>query len=94
MDLQKSIKASYVSTKNADFSSLLYHNLITIYTNTTKRLSLMHNLIPIFLQFTETGNPFRTKDVQLSVICAAYMHMSIIAGPVTVVNNQLTGYGR
>ena len=33
-------------------SSFLYHNVIT---NTTKCLSLMHNLMAILLQLTETG---------------------------------------
>ena len=45
----------------------------------------------ILLQSTEMGYPFRTKDIQLGVICA---DMVDFAGLVTVVNNQLTGYGR
>ena len=28
-----------------------------------------HNLMVILLQFTEIGYPFRTRDIQLSVIC-------------------------
>ena len=44
----------------------------------------MHNLMAIFLQFTETGYPLRTKDIQLSEILA---HMVDFAGQVTVVNN-------
>ena len=57
---------SYVSTKISDLSYLLYHNIITIYTNTTKQLLLMHNLMAILLQFTEMGYSFRTKDIELS----------------------------
>ena len=37
------VKIKHVSTKNADFLSLLYHNLTTIYSNRTKSLPLLHH---------------------------------------------------
>ena len=37
------------------FSFLLYHNLITIYTTTTKSSSLLQNIIGYLLQLTELG---------------------------------------
>ena len=72
--------AMMVSTKVADVMSLLYYNVITVYTNINriKHLSLMHNLMAILLQFTETGYPFRPKDMQLSVI---YTHMVDFCNP-------------
>ena len=36
-----------------DFPTLLYHNLQTIYTNTTKCLPLLQNLMGFLLQFTQ-----------------------------------------
>ena len=54
---------SFVSTKIADFLSFFnLTQLITIYTNITKCLSLMHNLMATLLQFIETGYPFKTKN--------------------------------
>ena len=49
-------KINHESAKNiANFSSLLYHNLMTIHTNITKCLLLMQNLMGFLLQFTEMG---------------------------------------
>ena len=49
-------RINHVSTKNV---TLLYHNLISIYTITVKSLPLAQNLISIFQQFTETGYYFQ-----------------------------------
>ena len=48
-------KIDHLSTKNAHFSYMHHHNLITIFTNTLKSFSLLRNLIGfLLLQFTET----------------------------------------
>ena len=45
---------NYVSAKKvADFLCLLFYDLITIYANTTKCLSLLQNLMCYLLQVTE-----------------------------------------
>ena len=46
-------KSTMLVQKFADFSSLHYHNLVTIYTSTTKCLLAMQNLMGFLLQFTE-----------------------------------------
>ena len=51
----KPARIIHVSAKIADFLSLLYYNLITIYTNQIKCLLLVQNLIGFLLQLTETG---------------------------------------
>ena len=49
-------KIDHVSTKNLQFlACLLYHNLITIYTTTTKSSSLLQNSMGVLLQLTEMG---------------------------------------
>ena len=49
-------KIDHVSTKNRLFlACLLYHNLITIYTTTTKSSSLLQNLMAFLLQLMEMG---------------------------------------
>ena len=49
-------KIDHVSTKNHRFLvCLLYHNLKTIYTTTTKSSSLLQNLMGFLLQLTEMG---------------------------------------
>ena len=51
-----SARIDHLSTKNHWFlARLLYHNLITIYTTTTKSLSLLQNLMGFLLQLTEMG---------------------------------------
>ena len=37
------------------FLHLLYHNVLTIYTNATIYLSMLQNLMGFLLQFTEMG---------------------------------------
>ena len=50
-------KSTIWAQKNHRFLSfLLYHNLITIYTTTTKSSSLLQNLMCIFLQLAEMGH--------------------------------------
>ena len=44
----KPVKIFHMRTKIADFLSLLYHNLRTIYINKTKSLSLLQNLMGFF----------------------------------------------
>ena len=49
-------KIDHVSAKNWQFlACLLYHNLVTIYTTTTKSSSLLQNLMGFLLQLTEMG---------------------------------------
>ena len=50
-------KIDHVSTKKDHrfLTCLLYHNLKTIYTTTTKSLSLLQNLMGFLLQLTEMG---------------------------------------
>ena len=43
----------HVSAKIANFLSLLYHNLISIYMTTTKSSSLLQNLMGFLLQLME-----------------------------------------
>ena len=46
-------KINHLSTKNANFLPLLYHNIITIYTIATKSTSLLQNLMRFLLQLME-----------------------------------------
>ena len=49
-------KINHVSAKKSPiFSFLLYHNLRTIYSNKTKSVSLMQNLMGFLPKFTELG---------------------------------------
>ena len=49
-------KINHLSAKNCRFLlSLLYHDLITIYTTATKSLSLLQNLMDLLLQLAEMG---------------------------------------
>ena len=47
------MKIEHLSTKIANFLSLLNHNLITIYTTPTKSSSLLQNLMGFLLQLME-----------------------------------------
>ena len=50
------VKIDHVSAKNCQFlACFLYHNLITIYTTTTKSSSLLQNLMGFLLQIMEIG---------------------------------------
>ena len=49
-------KINHLSAKTSPiFAFLLYHNLITVYSTTTKPSSLLQNLMGFLLQFTEMG---------------------------------------
>ena len=51
----KPAKINHLSTIIADFLFLYYRNLMTVYTTTTKSLSLLDNLTDFLLQLTEMG---------------------------------------
>ena len=51
----KSTKIDHLSTKYCQFFALFYHNLISIYTTTTKSSPLLYNLTGILQQHTEMG---------------------------------------
>ena len=53
----------HMGTKIADFL-FVYHNVAKYYLcQHNKTFIIMHNLMAILLQLTETGNPFRTKNI-------------------------------
>ena len=61
-------KIDHLSTKNFQFlACLLYHNLITIYTITTKSLSLLQNLMGFLLQLMEMDSAFGMKDISENI---------------------------
>ena len=64
------VKINHVSAKNLlIFSSLLYHNLLTIYANNIKSLLLPQNLM-VFLHTT-----FRAEDISENITwCILHSH--------------------
>ena len=53
--------------KKFHFSSLLYHNLITIYTTGTKCSSLLQNLMGFLFQLRKWKTTFQTKDISKNI---------------------------
>ena len=63
--------------------SLLYHSLITFYTNTTKCILLMQNLMGFLLKFTGTKNYNHSLRYQQKCnLVQLILTLLIIAGPV------------
>ena len=62
------VRINHVSAKNANFLSLLYHNLLATYINEPKSLPLLQKLMGFLLQFTNRIlRTFRTKDVSKNI---------------------------
>ena len=69
-------KINHLSAKNHWFcSSLVYHNMITIYTTAIKSSSLMQNLMGCLLQLMEIDTTFWTEDISGNITqCNMHSH--------------------
>ena len=68
-------RIDHVSTKMSIFSYLLHHNLIACYTNTTKSLSLLENVVGFLLQFMEIEYSLGTEDISKNTTqCNLHSH--------------------
>ena len=89
-------KLTMWAQKITDFLYLLYHNLITTYTNTRKPSPLLQSLMSFLLQFTERHTTLGTKDISKNTtqcdlhldgwFLQAWSHMQML-------NKQATLYG-
>ena len=70
------VKIDHLSTKDHRFcSSLLYDNLITIYTTIPKSSSLLLNLISFFCNLQKWDNMFWTEDISKDITqCHFHSH--------------------
>ena len=63
------------SKKLPIISSLLYHNLRNIHTNTIKSLSVLQNLMGFFLKLQKWDTTFRAKDISKNITwCNVHSH--------------------
>ena len=61
--------------KSPIFSSLLYHNLRSIYSNRIKSLSLLQNIMGLLEKFTELDTTFRAENISKSILGIICAHM-------------------
>ena len=72
-DLQNKPMCEY--KKLPIFPFLLYHNLQNIYTNKTKSLSLLQNLIAFLLKFTKRNTTYTAEGISKNItLCNLHLH--------------------